>query len=378
MALSTELIVVDDYVAFDTETTGRYIHVDEITEIGAVKVKDGVVADRFSLLVNPGRPIPQEVIELTGITDEMVAGAPAPAEGVLQFLHFAEGLPLVGHNVTFDVYMILNHVSEIPNILVDTMRIGRRVAKDLPDHKLGTLFAYSQTLGYGAQIEGNAHRAGYDAEMARVIYEALKPELELFLEDERNRGGEYSGFSAARLSEATVKKSNILAQVRNLADNGISSFEELALLYDTIASDSDLSHDTVFANLLAIMSQAMADDVISADEQSDILIECRKLADPVVRDTQFRIDIDGRRFVLTGSFEHGSDAEIIEAVAAAGGEAHKKSPTVKDDYVVVGNLGSKRWAFGDYGTKVDKAISMQAKGKSIIVISESVLFACLS
>lgn len=375
MSFSTELMVVDDYVVFDTETTGRYYQFDNITEIGAAKVVNGEVVERFEMLLNPGRPIPSEVVELTGITEEMVADAPPSREGVVRFLEFADGLPLVGHNVTFDAYML--HVGELPNTLIDTMRIGRRVARDLPDHKLGTLYAYCQSLGHAAQVDGRSHRAGYDAEMTRIVYEALKPELAGFLEYERQRRSEYSGGPTGRLSECTIRKATILAKVRNLADNGIESFEQITDLCDAIASDEELSADTVFANLLAIMSQAMSDDVITVDEQMDILRECRKLADPVVRDTRFPVEVAGHSFVLTGGFEHGSDAEIMAAVAAAGGEAHKKSPRAKDSYVVVGNLGSSRWAFGDYGTKVDKAITMQAKGKPIVVISESVLFASL-
>ena len=375
MSFNTTLSVVDDYVVFDTETTGRYYEFDDITEIGAAKVINGEVVERFEMLLNPGKPIPQVVVELTGITNAMVADAPPSKEGVASFLNFADGLPLVGHNVTFDAYML--HVDNLPNTLIDTMRIGRRVARNLPDHRLGTLYAYCQSLGHEAQLDGSAHRADYDAEMTRIVYETLKPELAELVEYERQRRSEYSGGPTARLSESTIRKATILAQVRNLVDNGIETYEQIADLCDTIAADECLASDTAFSNLLAVMSQAVSDDVITIEEQMDILKECRKLADPVVRDSCFTVDVAGSRFVLTGGFEHGSDAEVIAAVAAAGGEAHKKAPSAKDNYVVVGNLGSKRWAFGDYGTKVDKAIAMQAKGKPIVIISESVLFASL-
>jgi DNA polymerase III subunit epsilon len=91
------------YVVFDVETTGSSsAKGGAITELGAVKVLRGAVVDQYSALVNPGRPIEPFVVRLTGITDRMVAGAPAAAEVMPLFDGFAEGCVLVGHNVHFD------------------------------------------------------------------------------------------------------------------------------------------------------------------------------------------------------------------------------------------------------------------------------------
>ena len=90
------------YVVFDVETTGSSAKQGAITEIGALKVVRGVVVDELSTLVNPGRPIEPFVVRLTGITDRMVADAPAPAEVMPTFEEFVEGCVLVGHNVNFD------------------------------------------------------------------------------------------------------------------------------------------------------------------------------------------------------------------------------------------------------------------------------------
>ena len=90
------------YVVFDVETTGSSSKEGGITELGAVKLWRGEVVEELSTLVNPGVPIQPFVVKLTGITDEMVAGAPPPAEVMPRFEEFAEGCVLVGHNVSFD------------------------------------------------------------------------------------------------------------------------------------------------------------------------------------------------------------------------------------------------------------------------------------
>ncbi len=374
MSLSTKLTAVDSYVVFDTETTGKYCD-DYITEIGAIKVIDGNVIDRFEMLLNPGKPIPEKIVELTGISNGMVADAPPSKEGVRLFLEFAENLPLVGHNITFDARML--HVDNLPNTLIDTMRIARRVGIDVENHRLRTLYNYCCAKGYASQLNGRTHRAGYDAEMTRVVFETLKPDLIEWETCEYHKQTKNMSASKPRLSKTTHRKAKILAQVRALVDDGVASFEKVSELYNIIAFDDELYDDPVFESLLSIIWSAIDDDVITVDEKMEILKECRKIADPVIRNTELPIKIAGGRFVLTGEFEHGDDAEIVSRIVKAGGEAHKNAPCTKDSYVVVGNLGSKRWAFGDYGTKVDKAVAMQSKGCEILIISEDVLFATL-
>ena len=93
-----------DYVIFDLETTGISPNYDEVIEISALKVKGGKVVDEFNTLVNPGRKIPFGATKVNGITNAMVAEAPAFSHVLAEFLDFAEGLVLVGHNIArFDM-----------------------------------------------------------------------------------------------------------------------------------------------------------------------------------------------------------------------------------------------------------------------------------
>lgn len=156
------------FVCFDLETTGLYAVHDKITEIGAVKIRDGVTVDTFSTFVNPGRPIPPSVSNLTGITDSMVADAPSQSEAVKAFLEFCDGAILVAHNAPFDTGFIRKACRdmgvEYRYTSIDTVAIARAILPDITNVKLDTLAKFFR-LG-----KFNHHRAVDDAEMLTQIY----------------------------------------------------------------------------------------------------------------------------------------------------------------------------------------------------------------
>lgn len=168
----------DEIVVFDIETTGLSVLNCGITEIGAVKIKDGVVTDVFNTFVDPERPIPEEVVKLTGITDEMVKGAPKSGEAIRSFLDFCGGDLLIAHNASFDTGFIRHYAAEngidFENPHVDTVAISRFINTDIKNHKLDTLADYYR-LG-----EFNHHRASDDAEMLANIYFAMCRKMEKF------------------------------------------------------------------------------------------------------------------------------------------------------------------------------------------------------
>ncbi|MBP5428882.1 MAG: PolC-type DNA polymerase III [Clostridia bacterium] len=159
----------DEMVVFDIETTGLDNRSCGITEIGAVLVRGGEIIDRFDTFVDPGMPIPPAISELTGITDEMVKGAPTPEEALKRFLEFAGDRVLIAHNANFDVGF-LRVVSQnanvpFPNTYLDTVALSRYVNPELKKHKLDVI-AEHYKLG-----DFNHHRAVDDAEMlARIFF----------------------------------------------------------------------------------------------------------------------------------------------------------------------------------------------------------------
>jgi len=168
------------FVVFDLETTGLSNVTEKITEIGAVKVLDGKIVDRFSTFVNPEKPIPQNIVELTSITDEMVADAPKINEILPSFLDFCEGSVLVAHNAKFDTGFIKVAAKECGLTYnfshLDTLMLARCMYPELSNHKLNTLTKHLNVV-----LE-NHHRAVDDAKATADIFikmtDALK-ELEI-------------------------------------------------------------------------------------------------------------------------------------------------------------------------------------------------------
>ncbi|MBQ3864971.1 MAG: PolC-type DNA polymerase III [Clostridia bacterium] len=128
------------YVVLDVETTGLDMQADEITEIAAVKYRGGEEIETFTTLVNPGIPIPETVVKLTGITDEMVLSQPKITEVMPAFADFMEGSVLCAHNASFDYAFISRAAQrvgkEIPVRVVDTLALSRALLPHMKSHRL--------------------------------------------------------------------------------------------------------------------------------------------------------------------------------------------------------------------------------------------------
>lgn len=156
------------FICFDIETTGLSAARDKITEIGAVKVENGVITDTFSTFANPEMPIPQKITQLTGITDDMVKDAPSQSEAVSAFLKFAGDNVLVAHNAPFDTSFIAKACEDMGReynyTSIDTVAISRAILTDIKNCKLDTVAKFLR-LG-----DFNHHRATDDAEMLARIF----------------------------------------------------------------------------------------------------------------------------------------------------------------------------------------------------------------
>ncbi|MCX8130093.1 MAG: PolC-type DNA polymerase III [Clostridia bacterium] len=157
-----------EFVVLDLETTGLNADKDRITEIGAVKIKNGVIVDRFSSFVNPEIPIPSYIVKLTGITNEMVQEAPAIEPVLLEFLEFINGTTLVAHNATFDLGFLKHYAKtigeHINNPVIDTLQLCRNMFPELSKYRLNIIAKH-----LGIRLE-NHHRAVDDSRATAEIF----------------------------------------------------------------------------------------------------------------------------------------------------------------------------------------------------------------
>lgn len=174
--------MITSYVCVDVETTGLNSKEEKLIEIGAVKVLDGQVTERFHSFLYPGRSLGPRIVALTGITDEMLKDAPGPDLVMARFKEFCEDLPLLGHNLSFDYAFLkramVNARFSFDKSGLDTLRISRKYLPELESRSL-------EFLCKQFEIKHTAHRALGDAEATSILYEKL---CQLFYEKANKEG----------------------------------------------------------------------------------------------------------------------------------------------------------------------------------------------
>lgn len=163
--------MLKSYLAFDVETTGLSPESDEIIEIGALKVRDGKVCERFISLVKPPEPVSERITQITGITNEMLEDA-APKERVIPaFLDFCGDEVLIGHNLPFDYGFVKNQAGlfglPFEKQGIDTLRIARSVHRGRQSNSLEALCEKYSI------VNSSAHRAYHDALATAKLYQTL-------------------------------------------------------------------------------------------------------------------------------------------------------------------------------------------------------------
>lgn len=164
--------MINEYVVLDLEMTGLSAKTDQVIEIGAIKIKDNKIVDSFGGLVNPNCKIPTRVVELTGITDELVQQGMEKEMAMTRLLDFIEGHILVGQNINFDYSFLkqwaVNHKVPLEAKACDTLKIARVMLPPEQPKKLEALCEY-----FG--IERNReHRAMDDAIETWQVFEKLQ------------------------------------------------------------------------------------------------------------------------------------------------------------------------------------------------------------
>lgn len=163
-------MILDTFVCVDLETTGLNPKTDKITEVGAVKVHKGEIIDQIDILINPGRKLEERIIELTGLTDDLLQDKPYISDVLDQIEDFIGEDVLLGHSVLFDYSFLkvafVNNKRTFEREGIDTLKLARRFLPELESRSLGFLCKHYQ-------IQHTPHRAMEDAKSTVELYKKL-------------------------------------------------------------------------------------------------------------------------------------------------------------------------------------------------------------
>ena len=179
--IKDKLLMEDTFVVFDLETTGLYPNSgDSIIEIGAVKIQNGIILDRYDELINPNIKLSDEIVNITGINNDMLKDKRFEKECIIDFMNWVGDSPMVAHNAKFDISFIEEAYKKynfgiFKNVVIDTLGISRYLESSERFHNLATLVKRYDI----PWDEDKHHRADYDSEGTALIFNKMLKKLSL-------------------------------------------------------------------------------------------------------------------------------------------------------------------------------------------------------
>lgn len=357
-----------DYTIIDLETTGFIPGKDKIIEFAAVKVRNNKMVDEIQQLFNPEINISSEVENLTGIRNDMVINAPFIENELEYLIDWIGDDIIVGHNVNFDIDFLYDEcirVLEKPlsNDYFDTLYACKKLYPET-SHTLTDMLSV-----LGLQDSGCHHRALSDCWDTYRLMRALKtnPEIDTVIKPKSHKRLFTSGPSQTTKSLQALKEI-----VTEITCDGIVTEQELFRLKEWLSENESLSGNYPYDVITSAINDVLEDGVIEQSELDYLLEVLKEQLDPVENKCCHNgsIDFNGKCVCLSGDFVYGSKSEYSEKISSCGAIV-VNTVTKKTDVLIVGGEGSDKWANGNYGTKVKKALEMQEKGHRIIIMKES-------
>ena len=359
---------MNEYVVFDFETTGNKPYSAKIVQIGALLISNGSVIDTFESYVNPEMRIPEDVIKIHGITNDIVKDAPTIKEILPKFLSFIKNKTLVGYNIgSFDLNVLY---SELPDDNFECDYVDVRYL----DHKdNGTLESFCAKMSI---VNQNAHNALSDCYatneiFAKALSVGLDYDIKHFPSLEKR---------LQKKSEIKEKKALQIEQLRGILigitfDNVLTEAEVYALK-GWLENNSEMNKEYPYSLIMPAISKALDDGVLEKHELDELFILISKvIADEIETEEVSGITIEGMNFVLTGNFEVNTRDKLSAFMENKGGTIQSSIHTKRDrtNYLVIGGFGSLDWKYNNYGSKYEKAAkynSTASDDTKIVILHE--------
>ena len=362
------------FAFLDVETPNRKN--DRICSIGIIRTdQNGTIVDQDYILIDPETPFDPLNVEIHGLTAADVRGHGTFADAWPRIRELTEDAVIVAHNATFDLSvldkcMAAYRITQRPITYACTMHLTGTYIEGIPNCKLITA-----CKACGVTLDEH-HNAISDAKACMGVFFSIIRSYRLYggnslwceyvprAEREAHRASSYS--STKRASTDAMQKLIELCSV--IISDGRVSLDEAAILHWWIGSNDNLESKTA-DDLLEMLSSILEDGVVSAAEEANLFDALSRIVDPSSESVAGCYVIDGKKFCLTGDFDFGT-REVVTRVLESAGGIPCKSVVKTCDYVIVGAKGSEAYAYGNYGTKVQKAMEWQAKGQPVKIVSE--------
>ena len=270
------ILLENEYVVFDLETTGfNAAGGDSIIEIGAVKLKDGEIIDKFDRLIKPPTPISERITNVTSITNEMVKDCPNELDAVKEFIDWTSDLPMVAHNAKFDTSFIemcykKYNLGEYSNTVIDTLALSRALDSDQSRHGLSAI-----TKRYGVEFDEESHHRGdYDALGTALVFHKMMKKL--------------SSINILKISDLDklVNKNDIHKLGRSYHINLLVQNKKGLKNLFKIISIANTKHFYKGARILRSELESLRDGILvgSGCYESEVFTEARSKSDEEIRD----------------------------------------------------------------------------------------------
>lgn len=362
---------LDNYTVIDLETTGFNVCECEIIEMSAVRVRNNQIVDTYTTLVNPQEKITNEVVALTGITNEMVETAPTIYECIEDFIVFIGNDILLGHNIaSFDSNILYDNALytinyKLENDYLDTLRFIKYCNLELPNYKLTTL---QEHLGV---INEAQHRSLSDCIATHECYQKMKP---LFMPTSIKKPKATAKSSTYMYSSDTQNIIMLKGLLTGITCDDMLTESEVLSLHSWVNNNRQLAGTYPFDVVISEIDKALEDGILEKHELDMMLEIFKSLLDPVESFSEkcdcSDIDFSGKLVCLTGEFENFNSKGEAEKYLERKGAIIKKSVIKKLDYLIVGGCGNSNWSCGNYGNKVKKALELQFEGCELRILKE--------
>lgn len=382
---------VNDYVVVDIETTGFSSSVNEIIEIGAIRVLNNEVIDSYHVLIKIDNEIPQNIVNLTGITDDLLKEKGILInEAISSFINFVGENIVVGHNINFDINFLYDNCIKytgkpFKNDFIDTMRIAKNFVKDTYNHKLTTL-AKKFEIHYD-----NHHRALNDVMITNELYKKLKFLKENYIEI---RMKEIQPYLTPTL-DYTNKKVSIKSKLKYLDNTLVEAILKImnTKTYPYFAKYANilLVNDSTYEKLqkpldnndpyMIFYNEWMFKAQKRMNENDLIIVSetefCNKIGIPIKSNIQKEEDISNplyqKHCVFTGALERMNRNQAETIVSSIGGIIDS-GVTRKTSYLILGNNDYNSAVKNGKSSKHKKAEELQNQGYEIQIIPEDLFY----